>query len=57
MEEALDVLETEDSYDGYFYRIKDAVVIVIWGSLCELQNVKKIHTWKRSTPEAIDQIQ
>mgnify|MGYP003063874084 FL=1 len=48
MEEALEVLETEDSYDGYFYRIKDAVVIVILGSLCELQNVKKIHTWATS---------
>ena len=48
MEEALEVLETEYSYDGYFYRIKDAVIIVILGSLCELQNAKKIHTWATS---------
>lgn len=48
MEEALEVLEKEDSYDGYFYRIKDAVVIVILGSLCELRSVKKIHRWATS---------
>lgn len=48
LEEALEVLETEDSYDGYFYDIKDAVIIVILGSLCELQSVKKIHTWATS---------
>ena len=26
LEEALEVLETENSYDGYFYCIKDAVI-------------------------------
>ena len=48
LEEALEVLETENSYDGYFYCIKDAVIIVILGSLCELQSVKEIHTWATS---------
>jgi len=41
--DALEVLETEREYDGYFCSIKDAVIIVILGSLCDLQSVKKIH--------------
>ena len=45
LEDALEVLETEWEYDGYFCSIKDAVIIVILGSLCDLQSVKKIHEW------------
>ena len=36
LEDALEVLETEREYDGYFCSIKDAVIIVILGSLCDL---------------------
>ena len=43
--ESLDELETKDVYDGYFCSVKDAVVIIILSSLCDLQNVKKIHEW------------
>ena len=45
LEDALEVLETEREYDGYFCSIKDAVIIVILGSLCDLQSAKKIHAW------------
>ena len=45
LEEALAVLETEREYDGYFCSVQDAVIIVILGSLCDLQSVKKIHEW------------
>ena len=45
LEDALEVLETEREYDGYFCSIKAAVIIVILGSLCDLQSVKKIHAW------------
>ena len=45
LEEALEVLETEREYDGYFCSVQDAVIIVILGSLCDLQSVKKIHEW------------
>ena len=48
LEEALAVLETEREYDGYFCTIKDAVIIVIPGSLCDLRSVKKIHEWATS---------
>ena len=43
--ESLDELETRETYDGYFCSVKDAVVIVILGSLSGLKNVKQIHEW------------
>ena len=43
--ESLDDLETKEVYDGYFCSVKDAVVIIILGSLCGLQNFKQIHEW------------
>ena len=43
--ESLDDLETKEAYDGYFCSVKDAVIITILGSLCGLQNVKRIHEW------------
>ena len=46
--DALDELETEVEYDGYFCSIKDAVIIVILGRLCDLKSVKKIHAWTTS---------
>ena len=36
--DALDELETEVEYDGYFCSIKDAVIIVTLGSICELKS-------------------
>ena len=42
------IVETEREYDGYFCSIKDAVIIVILGSLCELRSIKKIHTWTQT---------
>ncbi len=48
LEDVLEVLETEQEYYGYFCRIKDVVIIVILGSFCDLQSVKKIHEWETS---------
>ena len=42
LEDALEVLRSEREYDGYFCSIKDAVIIVILGSLCDLKSVKKM---------------
>jgi len=39
------MLVIEWEYGRYFYRIKDAVSMVILGSLCDLQRVKKIYEW------------
>lgn len=44
----LEGVETTERYDGYYYSVKDALVIVILGSLCGLQNVRKIHQWAES---------
>ena len=43
--DAVDELETEVEYDGYFCSIKDAVIIVTLGSMCELKSVMRIHSW------------
>lgn len=44
----LEGVETTEKYDGYYYSVKDALVIIILGSICGLQNVRKIHQWARS---------
>lgn len=38
-------LETTEEYNGYICSVKDAVTIVILGSICGLKNVKQIHQW------------
>lgn len=54
-EDTLEELETKREYDGYVCSIKDSVVIVILGRLCDLKSMKKIpgrptseHIMKRS---------
>ena len=42
LEDALEELQSEREYDGYFCSIKDTVIIVILGSLCDLKSVKKM---------------
>ena len=44
----LEGVETTERYDGYYYSVKDALVIVILGSICGLQNTRKIHQWASS---------
>ena len=48
LEDALEVLETEREYDGYFCSIKDVVIIVLLGSQCEMRSVKRIHMWAQA---------
>ena len=43
--EALEEFETERKYDGYFCSVKNAVIILVLGSLCDLRNVKQIYEW------------
>lgn len=43
--ELLSDLETTEEYNGYICSVKDAVTIVILGSICGLKNVKQIHQW------------
>ena len=43
--DSLDELETKREYDGYFCSVKDAMIILVLGSLCDLRNIKRIHEW------------
>ena len=41
-------VETTKEYDGYFYKITDAITIVLLGSICGLKNISQIHQWASS---------
>lgn len=43
--EYFEELETEKEYDGYYYKISEAITIVILGSICGLKNLQQIHQW------------
>ena len=39
---------TNQPHKGYYYRVKDALMIAILGSLCGLSEMKDIHQWAES---------
>ena len=41
-------VETTEEYDGYWYSVKDMIVITILGSLCGLRNMIMIVDWSKS---------
>ena len=43
-------VETTQEYDGYWYSVKDVIVITILGSLCGLKNMVMIADWAKSAP-------
>ena len=43
--DALDELETEVEYDGYFCSIRDVAIIVTLGSMCEQKGVMRLNAW------------
>jgi len=43
-------LEDSKIHDGYWYRISDALLIMICGLLCRQQKIDDIHDWAKSTP-------
>lgn len=36
-------VETTKEYDGYFYKVRDAITIVLPGSICGLKNISQLH--------------
>ena len=38
-------VETAEEHSGYFCSVKETLTIVVLGSFCGLQNVKRIHQW------------
>ena len=41
-------VSTTQAHKGYYYRVKDALLIAILGSLCGLSDMKDIHQWSSS---------
>ena len=41
-------IETTREYDGYFCSVREALTIVILGSICGLRNTNQIHQWATS---------
>lgn len=47
---AMQEVEMETAHAGYYYRIADALTIMICGLLCNLQSISDIHAWSKSDP-------
>ena len=41
-------VELTKSHTGYFFKVSEAISIILLGSLCGLDNVKQIHQWATS---------
>ena len=41
-------LERETEHKGYYYKVSDALTIMICGMLCNLQNISDIHEWAQA---------
>ncbi len=41
-------LESETEHKGYYYKVSDALTIMICGMLCNLQNISDIHEWSQA---------
>lgn len=41
-------VETTKEYDGYLYKVTDAITIVLLGSICGLKNISQVHQWASS---------
>ena len=50
LQEKMKGLEDKEVHDGYWYRISDALIILICGLLCRQQKIDDIHDWAKSTP-------
>lgn len=48
MMEYFEEVETQGHHKGYYYSVKEAITIVILGSICGLKNVSQIHQWAES---------
>lgn len=43
-------LEKDSNHKGYYYRVSDALTIMICGMLCNLQTISDIYEWSKSEP-------
>lgn len=50
LQEKVVEIEKEINHKGYYYKVSDAITIMICGMLCNLQNISDIHQWAQSEP-------
>lgn len=50
LQEQMEILESETEHKGYYYKISDALTIMICGMLCSLQNIADIYDWAQAEP-------
>ena len=50
LQERMRGLESKSIHDGYWYRISDALVVMVCGLLCKQQKIDDIHDWAKSAP-------
>ena len=50
LREKMTEVEKECEYKGYYFKISDALTIMICGMLCSLQNISDIYEWAKSEP-------
>ncbi len=50
LQEKMIEVEKECEHNGYYYKISDALTIMICGMLCNLQNISDIYEWAKSEP-------
>ena len=48
IQEKMKELEKESGHKGYYYKISDALTIMICGMLCNLQNISDIYEWSKA---------
>lgn len=50
LREKMTEVEKECEHKGYYFKISDALTIMICGMLCSLQNISDIYEWAKSEP-------
>lgn len=48
LSEEMQEVEKASAHAGYYYKISDALTIMICGMLCNLQNISDIHEWSKA---------
>lgn len=43
-------IDNDNPHNGYYYKISDALTIMICGMLCNLQNISDIYEWSKAEP-------
>jgi len=46
----MQLLESNSKYEGYYYRISGALIMLVCGMLCKQQTIDDIHEWSMAKP-------